>query len=83
MHSNIIRQAIAFDQQHHHHHKHVDKNDVNVVNNLKVCLREAGEMRQTELVFEQLVAVGKLCMMKKMFMQEILTNGEGEKKLKR
>ncbi len=53
------------------------------MNNLKVCLREAGEMRQTELVFEQLVAVGKLCMMKKMFMQEILTNGEGEKKLKR
>jgi hypothetical protein len=83
MHSNIIRQTIAFNQHHHHHHKHVDKNDVNVVNNLKVCLREASEIRQIKLIFEQLVKIEKLCMMKKMFMQEILMNGEGEKKLKR
>lgn len=58
----VVRQAVK-ESHRHHHHKHAQEGGVVVVDSLRGCLREAGEVVQAGLEAHQLVELGELVML--------------------
>lgn len=64
LHPDILRLAVAL-QHGHHHHRRARQGGAVVVNSVKACLKEAGEIIQVGLGGREVVGIGELLMLKR------------------